>query len=517
MGFIRGEYGALPVEKESRVGKRHWLILLGFFGCFNIYTIRICLSIAIVAMVAPPTSVDVNAFPHYNGNTSIQTSNETNQSEISADTCPEPEGFPQTGIVKANISTGKLSPQFEWDTKTQGLILGSYFYGYIFTQLAGGWLARRYGGKHPMGLGIFIAGILTLLTPVAANVHYGLLIALRVAEGLASGFCYPALNQLISRWSPAAERTRASAIVNAGNPAGMIVVLAVSGYLGDSFGWESIYYVFGGISSLWFVCWQLFVYNSPEDHPTIREAERRLISGSPSNTTTACELDTDELNEQKPPEIPWKSIFTSSAVWAMVFSHIGQNWGNYTLLAQLPTYLKNILKFNLSSNGVFSALPYLVFGVFSITSGYVSDHLRQRKLMSTTNVRKLFNTLGNAVPAVALIAMGYAGCDWVAAVALLTLATGFSGMTSSSFQVNALDLSPTFASIIFGFSNTISNLPGFISPYVVGVITAGPSGQSLFNWKIVFFISGGIRVVTLVVYAIWGSGEVATWNQGKKK
>lgn len=66
----------------------------------------------------------------------------------------------------------------------QGLILGSYFYGYIATQLFSGWLVRKIGGKYPFGIGILLCSIFTLVTPSCAYVHYGLIIALRVAEGL---------------------------------------------------------------------------------------------------------------------------------------------------------------------------------------------------------------------------------------------------------------------------------------------------------------------------------------------
>ena len=38
-------------------------------------------------------------------------------------------------------------PDFDWDSQTQGLILASFFYGYIFTQIPGGYFATKYGGK----------------------------------------------------------------------------------------------------------------------------------------------------------------------------------------------------------------------------------------------------------------------------------------------------------------------------------------------------------------------------------
>jgi hypothetical protein len=44
-------------------------------------------------------------------------------------------------------------------------------------------LAERFGAKWIFGGGIFIAGILTLLTPFAARTHVGFLIVIRLLIG----------------------------------------------------------------------------------------------------------------------------------------------------------------------------------------------------------------------------------------------------------------------------------------------------------------------------------------------
>ncbi len=46
-----------------------------------------------------------------------------------------------------------------------------------------GILAERFGAKWIFGGSILIAGILTLLTPLAARLHVGLLIAIRILIG----------------------------------------------------------------------------------------------------------------------------------------------------------------------------------------------------------------------------------------------------------------------------------------------------------------------------------------------
>jgi MFS family permease len=72
----------------------------------------------------------------------------------------------------------------EWSKELRGYILSSFFYGYVITQVPGGWLASRFGGKHVFGIGVFITLIATLLVPIAARTHAYLLIALRVIMGL---------------------------------------------------------------------------------------------------------------------------------------------------------------------------------------------------------------------------------------------------------------------------------------------------------------------------------------------
>ena len=75
--------------------------------------------------------------------------------------------------------------EFNWDEEKQGVVLASFFYGYVTTQIAGGILAQRFGGKRPLLFGIFWTAVLTILTPVVT--HAGGFIAIvitRILEGI---------------------------------------------------------------------------------------------------------------------------------------------------------------------------------------------------------------------------------------------------------------------------------------------------------------------------------------------
>lgn len=65
-----------------------------------------------------------------------------------------------------------------------GVVLGSFYYGYVALQIPGGWLAVKLGSTRLFGLAVLIASVLTTLTPLAARISVLLLIAVRVGEGL---------------------------------------------------------------------------------------------------------------------------------------------------------------------------------------------------------------------------------------------------------------------------------------------------------------------------------------------
>ena len=75
--------------------------------------------------------------------------------------------------------------EFNWSEQQQGIILAGFFYGYVTTQIPGGMLAEKFGGKRLLLFGIFWTAVLTILTPVLTHVGGFIAIVLvRVFEGI---------------------------------------------------------------------------------------------------------------------------------------------------------------------------------------------------------------------------------------------------------------------------------------------------------------------------------------------
>ncbi|KAG0717620.1 putative inorganic phosphate cotransporter [Chionoecetes opilio] len=481
------------VKDGGVFGARHVLGAMGFLGFANVYAMRVNLSVAVVAMV------NSSAIPH------------TNTS--APDSCPD-NGF--------NASTGDVQEgEFAWDENMQALILGSFFWGYIITNPLGGRLGEVIGGKWVLGVGVLVTSLLTLITPIVARTSTTLLIATRVVMGLGEGVTFPAMNSLMARWVPPLERSRMSSLVYAGAQFGTVVSLPICGLLcqGGTIwhggfaphlrsavsgvflgGWPAVFYVFGVLGILWFVAWMVLIHNDPSSHPRIHPRERLFIQQS---------LHHGDVPTKALP-VPYMSIINSMPFWAVFVAHIAQNWGFYTLLTELPTFMKNILHFNIANNSFMSALPYLCMWVFSLLAGLLADTLRSRGHLSTTNTRRLFNSIGIYGPMVCIVLVGYAGCNRGLAILLLCLGVGLNGAVYSGYMNSHIDIAPNFAGTLMGITNCAATVPGFLAPMVVGALVDGK--ETVGQWKLVFWIAAIVYLVGNTFYVIFVSGEEQPWN-----
>ena len=77
-----------------------------------------------------------------------------------------------------------LQGPFTWDAIIQGVLLASYFYGYLVTQVLGGRLAELLSAKWTFGVSVFLNVLLALLSPPAAWLGWGYLLAIRILQGM---------------------------------------------------------------------------------------------------------------------------------------------------------------------------------------------------------------------------------------------------------------------------------------------------------------------------------------------
>jgi len=392
-------------------------------------------------------------------------------------------------IDRVNISIAiiPMAEEFGWDQATKGLIMSSFFVGYLLTQIAGGWLADRFGGKLVLGFGVLFWSAFTIITPVAAFAGLPLLLLSRVGMGLGEAVTFPSIYSLFSRWLPITERTRAIGLNTSAIPLGTVFALVVTPIIVLSLGWEWAFYLFGLVGIVWFALWSWLAATEPSDHPRVSAEELSLIGSGQS----------DEAVIQAP---PIRAMLGSKAVWAIVVSHFCSNWGGYVLLSWLPLYFFEGLGVDFAAVGIVTMIPAIASVLALNTAGWVTDKLISGGL-DLTFVRKLMQTIGFGGGAVVLAVVGYLeSVSW--AIALMSVGNILGAFALGGWGSNHMDIAPRHAGTLMGITNTAGTLPGIIGVYASGLIL-----QWTGSWILVFQVAAAINAFGLVFYLVFARTE----------
>jgi DHA2 family multidrug resistance protein len=147
-------------------------------------------------------------------------------------------------VLDTTIVTVVLTPiriALSADVNTAQWIITGYILANAAIVAVGGYLASRFGRKRMFVIGIALFTMGSVLCGISPNINW--LIAFRVLQGIGGGLLLPVGPAIAFDAFPKEERARASGVV------GVPVLLApvfgpiLGGYLNDTFGWHSIFFV----------------------------------------------------------------------------------------------------------------------------------------------------------------------------------------------------------------------------------------------------------------------------------
>lgn len=391
-----------------------------------------------------------------------------------------------TDRVNISVAAVAMKEQLGWSQSQKGLVLSSFFVGYMLFMIAGGWLAKRYGGRNVLAVAVLGWSAFTLVTPLAATLSLKALVTARIGMGLGEAALFPGVMELYSRWVPAAERARAVARMLSGIPLGTVGGLLATGWIVGRYHWSVAFYTFGALGLIWVVVWLAQVGDDPATDPRVTPEERALLAwhvADPEGTS--------------PP--PLRQLLQRPAVWAMIVGHFACTWTLYVLLSWLPSYFRDVEHVSVASAGLLSAAPWLTMFATVNGAGAISDRMIRRGA-SLTFTRKLMQSVGLVGPALflfALLALRDVHSPELA-LALVCAATGALGFTWSGFAPNCLDLAPQYASVLYAVSNTFATIPG-----IAGVAVTGWLVDVTHGYAAAFVLSAGVAVAGAVFYAVF--------------
>lgn len=140
-----------------------------------------------------------------------------------------------------NVAIPDLSRHFALGQERAQWVAASFMIAMTLAMLLTPWLLNRYGLRRTFLGAAALLGVGGLIGGFSPS--YGVMIAMRVAEGVAAGIMQPLPNILILRVFEEREQGRAMSLFGFGVVLAPALGPSLGGFLVESFGWRSIFFV----------------------------------------------------------------------------------------------------------------------------------------------------------------------------------------------------------------------------------------------------------------------------------
>jgi D-galactonate transporter len=368
-------------------------------------------------------------------------------------------------LDRVNVGFAKLQmlADIRMSDTAYGVGAGIFFIGYFLFEVPSNLILHRVGARVWIARIMITWGLLSASMMLVRTVPQ--FYAVRFALGLAEAGFFPGIVYYLSRWYPAARRARvtawfmtalaASGVV--GGPLSGWILSAMSGRNGWA-GWQWLFLLEGIPSVLVGVAVYAVLPNSIQSAKWLSPEERTLLQGNvdaEQNVGVHLSL-LDTLRDSR-----------VVVLAALSFSIV---MGVYGIGFWLPQLIRSMGVQDALRVGLLSAIPYGAAAVAMVLTGRSSDRHGERR----------WHLVGAALVG----ALGFA----VAARFPTDVVVGMIALSAGTASVLTTlplmwTLPPTFlrgasAAAGIGAINSVGNLSGFLSPYMIGAVTDATGSAS---------------------------------------
>ncbi|KAI3760536.1 hypothetical protein L1987_50931 [Smallanthus sonchifolius] len=399
--------------------------------------------------------------------------------------------------VVMSVAIVPLSQSRGWSQSFAGVVQSSFLWGYLISPIAGGTLVDYYGGKIVMACGVALWSMATFLTPWAAESSLLALLCMRTLLGVAEGVALPCMNNMIARWFPQSERSRAVGLAMAGFQLGSAIGLTLSPILMSQGGVGGPFIIFGLSGFLWVLVWVSATSSTPERSPQITKYELEYIQSR------------RKKGQMKTGKIipPFRRLLSKLPTWSLIVANSMHSWGFFVILSWMPIYFKTIYHVDLRQAAWFSAVPWSMMALVGYFAGVFSDKLIQSG-MTVTLTRKIMQSIGFVGPGIAFIGLIMAKSPVVAS-AWLTLAVGLKSFSHCGFLVNLQEIAPQYSGVLHGMSNTAGTLAA-----IIGTVGAGYFVELVGSFQGFLLLTALLYFSASLFWNIYSTGERVNFDEG---
>jgi len=391
-------------------------------------------------------------------------------------------------LDRVNVGFAKLQMlrELNFSETIYGFGAGIFFLGYVLFEVPSNVIMHRVGARLWIARimitwGVISGSMVFVHTPMAFYI-------LRFLLGVAEAGFIPGVLLYLTYWYPANRRGRITAIFLTAIPMASIfggplsgwILNAVSGAQGLS-GWQWLFLVETIPSLILGAVTLLYLDDRVASAKWLHDDERRLIAEN---------IAREEKEKEGQGHTHMSAAFGSGRVWLLGLIYFCIASGIYIISFWLPTLIKRTGVSDPLQIGLLTALPYIAAIVCMIAVNNHADHVRERR----------WHTLVPCwVTAAGLILTALAGHNTPLAMVGLILATAGASTAQSSFWTfPAAFLGGAAAAAGIALVNSLGNIGGFTSTFLVGWMTdlTGSTSASLYLFAALLAI-GGALILTI--------------------
>jgi D-galactonate transporter len=362
-------------------------------------------------------------------------------------------------LDRVNIGFAKLqmSSELKFSETVYGFGAGIFFLGYVLFEVPSNIVLHRVGARLWIARIMITWGLLSgaMVFVTTSTMFYVLRFLLGVAE---AGFI-PGILLYLTYWYPASRRGRITAIFLAAIPVSSIIGGPISGWILSALsgthglsGWQWLFIVETIPSLVLGVVILFYLDDSVAAAKWLSEDEKKIV---------ATNIAKDQQGKEEFSHLAY--AFKSGRVWLLGVIYFAIASGIYIISFWVPTIIKQTGVTDPLHIGLLTAVPYIVAIVAMVLTNSHADRMRERRWH--TVIPTLLTAAGLAVTALA-------AHNTVIAMAGLTLAAaGASSCQSSFWTLPANLLAGAAAAAGIALINSVGNIGGFASTFVVGWLT----------------------------------------------
>jgi sugar phosphate permease len=394
-------------------------------------------------------------------------------------------------LDRVNVGFAKLEmlDALHWSETVYGLGAGIFFIGYVLSGVPSNLILHKLGARRWIAIMMIVWGALSaaMLTVNSAGSFY----VLRFFTGVAEAGFFPGIVFYLTNWFPAQKRGQVMALFMSAIPVSGVIGGPLSGWMlahfstgqGGLAGWQWLFLLQGLPTVLLGVAVLFMLSDGLRQAPWLNADEKAAMLAA---------LEADEATRRASSHAvhSFGAVLRNGHVWLMGLIYFSIQMGVYAINFWLPSIIKGLGVGSATTVGWLSAIPYLFAGVFMVVVGRSADARGERR----------WHVSGPMLVALAglLLAANFSGNIVIVMVGLVLATMGALAGLSMFWPLPAAFLGSAAAAAGLALINSLGQVAGFVSPFLVGWIkdATGSTDAALYILSTVMLV-GALLVLRI--------------------